>query len=97
MPKESAAGSWEKIKGAIKLQSLPRGVRCVLIGVIGGTVLLIGIAMMVLPGPAFVVIPLGLMILATEFAWARWGLNWAKKMFAKAKARVKRRPVRAER
>jgi tellurite resistance protein TerC len=39
--------------------------------VIGMTVLLVGIALIVLPGPAFVVIPLGLAILATEFAWAR--------------------------
>jgi tellurite resistance protein TerC len=39
--------------------------------VVGCTVLLIGIAMIVLPGPALVVIPVGLSILATEFAWAR--------------------------
>jgi uncharacterized protein (TIGR02611 family) len=39
--------------------------------VVGLTVLLIGVALLVLPGPAFVVIPLGLAILATEFAWAR--------------------------
>ncbi len=39
--------------------------------VIGFTVLLIGLAMTVLPGPAIVVIPAGLAILATEFLWAR--------------------------
>ncbi|MBM4334315.1 MAG: hypothetical protein FJ108_00185 [Deltaproteobacteria bacterium] len=39
--------------------------------VVGGTVLLIGVAMIVLPGPAFVVIPAGLAILASEFVWAR--------------------------
>ncbi len=38
---------------------------------IGVTVVLIGIIMIVLPGPAFVVIPLGLAILASEYAWAR--------------------------
>jgi tellurite resistance protein TerC len=43
----------------------------VVIGVIGGTVLLLGVAMIVLPGPAIIVIPVGLGILATEFAWAR--------------------------
>ena len=42
----------------------------VLIGIIGGIVLLAGIAMLVLPGPAFLVIPAGLAILATEFEWA---------------------------
>lgn len=45
--------------------------------VVGTTVLLIGIALLVLPGPAFVVIPIGLAILATEFAWAR---NWLRVM-----------------
>jgi uncharacterized protein (TIGR02611 family) len=39
--------------------------------VIGGTVLAIGVIMIVTPGPAIIVIPLGLAILATEFAWAR--------------------------
>ncbi|CAN5671899.1 hypothetical protein BH20VER1_BH20VER1_06450 [soil metagenome] len=39
--------------------------------VLGGTVLLIGIVMIVTPGPAFIVIPLGLAILASEYAWAR--------------------------
>lgn len=37
----------------------------------GMSVLLIGVALIVLPGPAIVVIPIGLAILATEFAWAR--------------------------
>ena len=39
--------------------------------VIGFTVLLIGIVMIALPGPAIIVIPIGLGILATEFIWAR--------------------------
>lgn len=51
-------------------------VRRVIVSVLGATVLLIGIALLVLPGPAFVVIPVGLAILATEYAWAR---RWLKK------------------
>lgn len=51
------------------------------IGIVGGSVLLIGVAMIVLPGPAFVVIPAGLAILGIEFAWAR---IWLKKAKAKA-------------
>jgi tellurite resistance protein TerC len=39
--------------------------------VIGFTVLVVGVALIVLPGPAIVVIPVGLAILATEFVWAR--------------------------
>jgi len=45
--------------------------RRLLIALLGFSVLLIGLAMIVLPGPAIVVIPLGLAILGTEFLWAR--------------------------
>jgi len=48
-----------------------RQARRLIVAVVGLTVLLIGLAMIVLPGPAVVVIPLGLAILATEFVWAR--------------------------
>lgn len=52
--------------------------RRIAVAVIGGTVCLIGMAMIVLPGPALVVIPLGLGILGLEFAWARRWLRRAK-------------------
>lgn len=54
-----------------------RQVKRIVIAVIGGTVVLIGLALLVLPGPAFLVIPAGLAILATEFAWAR---HWMKRV-----------------
>jgi hypothetical protein len=57
--------------------------RKLIIAVIGGTVVLIGIALIVLPGPAFIVIPIGLAILATEFAWAQNALARAKAMVGK--------------
>ncbi len=50
---------------------------------IGGTLLVFGISLIVLPGPAFIVIPLALVILATEFIWAR---NLLKKLKEKAKS-----------
>lgn len=49
----------------------------------GFTVLGIGIAMIVLPGPAIVVIPIGLGILATEFVWARNLLHRIKERLPK--------------
>jgi tellurite resistance protein TerC len=52
-------------------------VRRIIVTVLGATVLLIGIALLVLPGPAFIVIPIGLAILATEYAWAR---HWLRKV-----------------
>ncbi len=46
-------------------------VRKLIVLVIGLTVLLLGLVMIVAPGPAIVVIPVGLAILGTEFIWAR--------------------------
>jgi hypothetical protein len=57
--------------------------RKLIIAIIGGTVLLIGVALIVLPGPAFIVIPIGLAILATEFAWAQRAVARAKAMVGK--------------
>jgi tellurite resistance protein TerC len=54
-----------------------RWARRIAVAVVGGTVLLVGFALIVLPGPAFVVIPLGLAILGLEFAWAR---RWLRKV-----------------
>lgn len=59
-----------------------RRARRLVVGVIGGTVLALGIAMIVLPGPAIVVIPAGLGILATEFMWARRLLRRARERLA---------------
>jgi cation:H+ antiporter len=42
-----------------------------LIFILGGTLLLLGVVMVFTPGPATVVIPLGLAVLATEFVWAK--------------------------
>jgi tellurite resistance protein TerC len=53
-------------------------IRKIVVGIVGFTVLLIGLALVVLPGPAFIVIPLGLAILATEFVWARSLLQKAR-------------------
>ena len=44
--------------------------RRLVIALLGFSVLVIGLAMIILPGPAIVVIPLGLAILGTEFLWA---------------------------
>lgn len=51
--------------------------RCA-IALVGGTVVLVGVVMIVLPGPAIVVIPAGLAILSLEFAWAKYWLRRVK-------------------
>jgi tellurite resistance protein TerC len=66
-----------------RLHSLPyRYARRIVISIVGGCMVLVGVAMIVLPGPAFIVIPAGLGVLALEFAWARL---WLKKIKAAGK------------
>ena len=72
------------------------------VGLIGGTVLLIGLAMLVLPGPGLPIMAAGLAILATEFFWARRAWRNAKGAMAKARRKSglkewlrRRRPIPA--
>jgi tellurite resistance protein TerC len=51
---------------------------------------LIGVALIFLPGPAFVVIPVGLAILATEFAWAQRYVRKARELLNKARKKKER-------
>jgi hypothetical protein len=67
-------------------------VRRVVIAVVGTTVVLFGLALLVLPGPAFVVIPIGLAILATEFAWARRVLRIVRESAGKGAVKLEEVP-----
>ena len=53
------------------------------VAIAGGAVLAAGLAMIILPGPAVIVIPIGLTILASEFEWPR-------RMLAKVRERAAR-------
>jgi uncharacterized protein (TIGR02611 family) len=68
-----------------------RAARRVAVGVVGLTVMVVGVALLVLPGPAFVVLPIGLGILAIEFEWARRLLRRARRLY-EAAARTSRSP-----
>ena len=55
------------------------------IALMGGTVVLIGVAMLILPGPGLLLVAGGLAMLATEFIWAKRALRNAKGAVAKAR------------
>lgn len=81
-----------KIRRRLRLHKLPRPLRVAIVTLVGGTVLVAGVVMIVMPGPAFIVIPLGLFVLASEFKWAQ---RWAQRLVdlfdkARAKWRVRR-------
>jgi tellurite resistance protein TerC len=54
-----------------------KAARRIVVAVVGATVLVLGLIMLVTPGPAIVVIPVGLAILSIEFTWAR---AWLKRL-----------------
>lgn len=68
-------------------------VRRIVIGVVGATVLLLGVIMIVTPGPAIVLIPAGLAILGLEFAWARYWLRRARYTIRSQSSNNRRRRV----
>lgn len=70
-------------------RTLMKRIKRITISIIGGTVLTVGVALLVLPGPAFLVIPAGLAILAIEFAWARQWLQKTETFFRKNKPSTK--------
>lgn len=84
-------------EGSSRFTTALRLARKAVVLVVGGAVLLAGVALIVLPGPAFLVIPAGLAILATEFLWAKRLLRYGKERVAAvlARARTARSPVRS--
>ena len=58
--------------------------------VLGFTVVLLGIAMLVLPGPGLLVIAVGLGMLALEFAWAERVLERTLERMTQTGTRVRR-------
>jgi tellurite resistance protein TerC len=55
-----------------------RHLKLVITTVVGFTVIALGAAMLILPGPGLVVIALGLVILSAEFVWAKRALDRMK-------------------
>ena len=62
-----------------------RRLKALITTVVGFTVLLIGAAMLVLPGPGLVVIAFGLVILSAEFVWAKRALDRMKNQAQKVR------------
>jgi uncharacterized protein (TIGR02611 family) len=77
------------------LAKLPHPVRWVVTMIIGAILLILGLIMMVTPGPGLLFIFFGLTILALELEWARelnkQGMQGLERIVAKAKAFFKRR------
>tara|TARA_B110000014_G_scaffold112407_1_gene77149 strand:- start:464 stop:739 length:276 start_codon:yes stop_codon:yes gene_type:complete len=67
----------------IKKLAIFKQIKKLAIFVIGISIVLIGCLLFFTPGPAIIVIPIGLAILATQFEWAKKLLEKFKKTTAK--------------
>ena len=71
--------------------------RRVVIAVLGSTIIAIGIVMIVAPGPALIVIPIGLAVLGIEFAFARRWLKSLRETISNGIAGVRAKRAQARR
>jgi uncharacterized protein (TIGR02611 family) len=84
----------ERLRRKLRLDKLPAGVRKAVITIVGGICLAAGIVMLVTPGPAFVLIPLGLLLLASEFKWAERAADRILQAFETLRQRWRQRKER---
>ena len=71
--------------------------RRIVVFVVGTSVVLVGIALIVLPGPAFIVIPVGLAILSIEIAWARMWLKRVRESISRNAQKLRERRAEEQR
>lgn len=83
----------EKLKKI--LGKLPHPIRWAIVMVLGFLLLILGLIMMVTPGPGLLFIFFGLTILALELEWARelnkQGMQGLERLMSKFKNRMKRK------
>jgi uncharacterized protein (TIGR02611 family) len=92
------ARSWHEHPALMPLKAVARFIRRsgkrIAVTIAGFAVLLAGIALLVLPGPGWLLIFIGLTILATEYVWAERLLKAAKRKAEQAKDAVLRKKNR---
>lgn len=74
------------------MTSLPRRIKRLTVSIVGFPLLAVGIVLIPVPGPGLIVSLLALMILSSEFDWAKAGSkkakNKIKEIYKEAKARA---------
>jgi uncharacterized protein (TIGR02611 family) len=90
---ERVPGAVSRLAARAPWRRLPHPLRWLTVAIIGGTFVVVGIALLVLPGPGIAFILVGLAILATEFVWAEALLHRVKngthRVWRAAKSRVR--------
>jgi hypothetical protein len=90
----SSTSARDRMHGAWK--RLPHPLRWVAVAAVGGTLVVVGLVLMVLPGPGIPLLILGLVVLASEFAWAQRTLHRVQRHSRAALTSVSSRFTRRE-
>lgn len=65
---DSSVQRWlTKTRRLLRLNKLPPLARKIVVSLLGGVILVVGIIMLATPGPGLILVPLGLLLLASEF------------------------------
>lgn len=76
----------------LKVEDVPH-LKRIIVTVVGGTVLIFGLALILFPGQALVILA-GLAILGTEYAWARFLLRKGRQLATRALSQTQRMVTR---
>jgi uncharacterized protein (TIGR02611 family) len=79
---------WVWFPFGMVVRFIARSGKRIAVTVIGFVLLLVGVVMMVTPGPGILLIIAGLAVLATEYVWAERMLNLAKQKAQQAKNKL---------
>ncbi len=71
----------------LKVDDIPH-IKRIIVTVVGGTIVVFGFSLIWTPAPTGLLIPVGLAVLGTEYAWARRWMRKAKLLAAKALAKT---------
>ncbi|HEY3022959.1 MAG TPA: PGPGW domain-containing protein [Actinomycetota bacterium] len=90
-PSLNRVGRWVWFPFGVVLRFIARSGKRIAVTVVGFVLLLVGIVMLVTPGPGILLIIAGLAVLATEYVWAERLLNLAKHKAGQARDTITRR------
>jgi uncharacterized protein (TIGR02611 family) len=79
---------WVWFPFGVTIRFIGRNGKRIGVSIAGFVLVIVGLAMLVLPGPGLLLIIAGLAILATEYVWAQRALNYAKQKATQAKDKV---------
>jgi uncharacterized protein (TIGR02611 family) len=68
-----------------------RSMRRIVVTVVGALLIVLGLIMIVTPGPGWLTVIAGLGVLSTEYTWARRALAHCKQRYGQAKDQVNKR------